>query len=246
MKNDEEIFEEGKIDDEDLLDFAFDELSGEDAEKAGGDSASEGRIIELVDIVDDSEIDEIAKLLDEEQPIEDKKEIEEAATYFALDEIRESEEGVSPSLESDLSSTFETLESPNDNDIDFELLESDLRSELDAESFERTTFDIEDLAEDEEFIEMPGGQGPDAQEEALPEHSIGSADIPQEEFERDTLSPKAEQFIGITEERMEAIITRVVQDVVERVARETMTTVAEKMITEAIAALTRSLESPQD
>ena len=246
MKNDEEIFEEGKIDEEDLLDFAFDELAGDSAEKAGGDSASEGKIIELVDIVDDSEFDEIAKLLDEEQPIENKKEIEEAATYFALDEIRESEEEVSQSLESDFSSTFENFESSNSNDIDFELLESDLRSELDAESFERTTFDIEDLAEDEEFIEMPGGQGPEIQGEAPPEDSIGSADIPQEEFESDALSPKAEQLIGITEERMEAIITRVVQDVVERVARETMTTVAEKMITEAIAALTRSLESPQD
>ena len=246
MKNDEDFFEEGKKNEEDLLDFAFDELPEEDAEKASGDSASEGKIIELVDIVDDSEFDEIARLLDEEEPTGDKKEIEEAESYFTLDEIGESEEGVSQSLESDLSSTLETLESSNNDDIDFELLESDLRSELGAESLERTTFDLEDLAESEEFIEEPERQGPDTQQEALPADLIDVADIPQEELESDALSLTTEEVIGILEERIEAIITRVVQDVVERVARETMTTVAEKMIKEAIAALTQSLESPQD
>jgi len=38
----------------------------------------------------------------------------------------------------------------------------------------------------------------------------------------------------------------VVQDVVERVIRETMTEVAEKVITEAIDALKQSLESDPD
>jgi hypothetical protein len=111
---------------------------------------------------------------------------------------------------------------------------------------ERTTFDLEDLAESEETIEEPEREGPDIQMEAPPDDLIGVADISQEELEIDALSPTTEELISISEERIEAIITRVVQDVVERVARETMTTVAERMITEAIAALTQSLETPQD
>ena len=55
------------------------------------------------------------------------------------------------------------------------------------------------------------------------------------------LSP--EGTIGISEEKIEAIVARVVEDVVERVARETMASVAERVITEAIDALKQSLES---
>lgn len=46
---------------------------------------------------------------------------------------------------------------------------------------------------------------------------------------------------GLSEERVEEIISGVVREVVERVARETMTEVAERMIGEAIEALKRSL-----
>jgi hypothetical protein len=52
--------------------------------------------------------------------------------------------------------------------------------------------------------------------------------------------------IGISQERIEAIITRVVEDVVERVARETMARVADKVIKEAIEELRESLELPQE
>jgi hypothetical protein len=46
---------------------------------------------------------------------------------------------------------------------------------------------------------------------------------------------------GLSEERVEEIISGVVREVVERVARETMTEVAERMIGEAIETLKRSL-----
>jgi uncharacterized hydantoinase/oxoprolinase family protein len=42
---------------------------------------------------------------------------------------------------------------------------------------------------------------------------------------------------------MEAIITRVVENVLDRVVRETLTNVAEKVITEAIDTLRQSIES---
>jgi len=56
----------------------------------------------------------------------------------------------------------------------------------------------------------------------------------------------AEEPLGISEERIEAIITKVVSDVVERVARETMTNVAEKVIREAIDNLRNSLDLPPE
>ena len=52
-----------------------------------------------------------------------------------------------------------------------------------------------------------------------------------------------EQLAGISEEKMEAIITRVVENVLDRVVRETLTNVAEKVITEAIDTLRQSIES---
>jgi polygalacturonase len=51
---------------------------------------------------------------------------------------------------------------------------------------------------------------------------------------------------GLSEERIEALITKTVEDVVERVVRETMVTVAEKVIKEAIDALKQTLESFED
>lgn len=56
----------------------------------------------------------------------------------------------------------------------------------------------------------------------------------------------APQTAGISEEKLEAIVTRVVQDVVERVAREAMASVAERVIGEAIESLKKSLaETPE-
>jgi hypothetical protein len=51
----------------------------------------------------------------------------------------------------------------------------------------------------------------------------------------------------MSEERLVEIITRVVEEVVERVARQTMASVAERVIGEAIEALKVSLEnSPEE
>jgi hypothetical protein len=58
--------------------------------------------------------------------------------------------------------------------------------------------------------------------------------------------PSAEMPIGISEERLEVIITKVVQDVVERVARQTMASVAERVIGQAIEALKVSLENSSE
>jgi hypothetical protein len=63
-----------------------------------------------------------------------------------------------------------------------------------------------------------------------------------EEPDEEEMEPYKEDVLaGLSEERVEEIISRVVREVVERVARETMTEVAERMIGEAIETLKRSL-----
>ncbi|MDB9823128.1 hypothetical protein OAC89_05445, partial [Deltaproteobacteria bacterium] len=58
----------------------------------------------------------------------------------------------------------------------------------------------------------------------------------------DHTQPPVEEMTAISEEKIEAIVARVVGDVVEKVARETMAEVAEKVINEAIDALKQSLD----
>ncbi|MBN2033008.1 MAG: hypothetical protein JW836_07005 [Deltaproteobacteria bacterium] len=56
---------------------------------------------------------------------------------------------------------------------------------------------------------------------------------------------KEQVSAGLTEEKLEAIITGVVREVVEKVTRETMAEVAERMIGEAIETLKKSLEASE-
>jgi hypothetical protein len=58
--------------------------------------------------------------------------------------------------------------------------------------------------------------------------------------------PATELTVGVSEEKIEAILRKVVEDVVERVARETMTNIAGKIITDAINALQKSIESASE
>jgi Glu-tRNA(Gln) amidotransferase subunit E-like FAD-binding protein len=79
----------------------------------------------------------------------------------------------------------------------------------------------------------------------------GGKDSILEDFEKMLEEEHAEQKepeepLGISEEKIEAIITKVVGDVVERVTRETMTKVAEKVINEAIEDLKQNLELPPE
>ena len=75
---------------------------------------------------------------------------------------------------------------------------------------------------------------------------IQDKDITPEEFEEKDTESSGETAIGISEEKIEEIVTRVVGDVVERVVRETMADVAEKVIREAIDALKQSLEDDSE
>jgi len=98
-----------------------------------------------------------------------------------------------------------------------------------ADSFDETQLVVEPLVEEE----SPAGARPE----------LGRL-VPEEPV-REELSVEA--LTGMSEERLEEIITRVVEEVVERVARQTMASVAERVIGEAIEALKVSLEnSPEE
>jgi hypothetical protein len=64
-------------------------------------------------------------------------------------------------------------------------------------------------------------------------------DVADTAFETTTTS----ESLGISEEKIEAVMTRVVEDVAERVIRQTVAEVTEKVLTEVIDALKKSLES---
>jgi hypothetical protein len=84
-----------------------------------------------------------------------------------------------------------------------------------------------------ESLEEKVGEGAAQEKEMLEEKKIPT-------------EPGFEALTGISEEKLEAIVTRSIQEVVERVTRETVANVAEKVITNAIDALKQSLESGSD
>ena len=244
------------------LDFALDDLEEsleEDVPQSaelGLDSVLAGLESPEVDIAEEggkeeaSESDELAELLDEEEVIEEGLEVKEESD-LALDELDKGLEEEAPAgLETDLDSMLEGLESSEKADSEFDFLGTDLESAPEAESLEDTEFDSEVSAEPEATEGEVKGPSPDVAPDA-PLEDLSKVQPAAEE-------PINEELIGISEDRIEVIITRVVQDVVERVARETMATVAErvarettatiaeKVITEAIDALKQSLESSQN
>jgi hypothetical protein len=261
MRNNEDIFDDMEKDEEELLDFEFEELPDEDIEDASGISLAQEEPIELVNIVETGEVprdlesDGMDQLLDEEA-LGNHVEAGQGSD-LGLNELTHSqEEEASLSLESDFDSTLEGAESSEMVDTDFELLEDDLETIADAELFGETTVDSEGLAEPEppqqlEPVEQAGLEEtipdilPELPREDLDEALPSSAEQVADEIAVAS-TPHVEEPVEVSEvseERIETIITKVVQDVVERVVRETVANVAEKVIREAIEALKESIES---
>jgi len=106
--------------------------------------------------------------------------------------------------------------------------------EVAGDSFEKTQMGAEPLVEKE----VPVAVQEEEVEPAAPEEPARSSLAVEE--------PSAEQLMGISGERLEQMITKVVEDVVERVAREAMANVAERVIGRAIEALKASLENSSE
>jgi predicted transcriptional regulator len=211
---------------------------------------SELGAVESVELAEDSESAEIAKLLDGEDAVEENV-ITDEGTELTSTEFGQPPDGDSSQVvEMQLGAALESLEESEKGESDLELMESDLDSVPDADTIVETELDIESLAASEvfelepeeaaaviapEFSEEDLSKVPEMQEEQLVSGAAAAAIVS---------SPEGR--VEISEEKIETIITRVVQDVVEKVARETFTTVAEKLIAEAIETLKESLESPPD
>jgi len=172
--------------------------------------------------VSEEEIIDLVDVVDEGQIVE-ALESDEIAMSLDEDELLEKELGteedldLSESLDSDLEAALEDLGLAEEANSEVEFLESEIEGLASEELESDTALDLENLAE-------------------APEGML--------ESEKAVVFPAAEESIEISEERIEAVITKVVQDVVEKFARETMTTVAERVIREAIDALKQSLEPP--
>ena len=233
------------------LDKALKEDASDDLEldldtELEGLETSELDIVKLGEAAEESESEEIAGLLDGEDTAIEGVGTEEEADLGPDEQDQPPGADSSQVVEMQLDAALESLEASEKEESELELMESDLESVGDVESLDDSGIDIEGLVSSEvselELEESEVGIAPELPHEDLsevlekPEEQIAIEDVP--------IIPAAEEPIGISEEKIEAIITRVVQDVVEKAARETMTTVAEKLITEAIEALRESLELP--
>ncbi len=116
--------------------------------------------------------------------------------------------------------------------------------ELPGENAEKTDSVSNTPAPEEEIIELTNIVTEEDGEKGGEDSSLDDFEKMLEEEPSE--KKEAEEPLGISEERIEAIITKVVGDVVERVTRETMTKVAEKVINEAIEDLKQSLELPPE
>jgi hypothetical protein len=212
---------------------------------------SEDGVDEGEKLFEDSESDEIAKLLQEEPDEEDVGFEEE--TELDLEELEQiPEEDETQAFEADLDTTIARMEPAEEVDTELQLDEGDLESIYDDEALGVAKVEDEELAGLEESQEAPVGDGdtfdlgPETPPEIPYEDLSGVSEITEGALEDDMLSHLGQEITGISEERIESIIREVVEDVVERVARETMVTVAEKLIKSAIDALKESIESSRD
>ena len=211
---------------------------------------SELGAVEPIELAGDSESAEIAKLLDGEEAVEENVRTDEGTELTSTESGEPPDGDSSQVVEMQLGAALESLEESEKGESDLELMESDLDSVPDADTIVETELDIESLAASEvfelepeeteaviatDFSEEDLSEVPEIQEEQLGSGVAAAAIV-----------SAPEGRVEISEEKIETIITSVVQDVVEKVARETFTTVAEKLIAEAIDTLKESLESPPD
>ena len=211
---------------------------------------SELGAVEPIELAEDSESAEIAKLLDGEDAVEENVSTDEGTELTSTESGEPPDGDSSQVVEMQLGAALESLEESEKGESDLELMESDLDSVPDADTIVETELDIESLAASEvfelepeetevvispEFSEEDLSEVPEMQEEQLGSGVAAAAAA---------IISAPEGRVEISEEKIETIITSVVQDVVEKVARETFTTVAEKLIAEAIETLKESLESP--
>jgi hypothetical protein len=214
-----------------------------------GLETSEIDMLESEEPVQGAEADEISRLLQAEDAFEDQVSTEEEADLTSDEMEQPKGSDSSQVVEMQLDAALESLEASEKTDSEFEFLESDTGSVSEPESLDESMFESEGLEESEISEDLSLEEAEAEVPPILPHDDLSEGlETPDEQLAGEDMmaAPAAAGAIAISEERIEEIITSVVEDVVERVGRETMANVAEKLITEAIDALKESLESVQD
>lgn len=278
MKHDDESFEDKKPDEEEILDFEFDELAETDT-NVEGIGTSEEEILELVDVVErgtvdsgpGSETEEIERLLDEEYPLgeaedegvevervqaeaggeesaysepmepveESELDLIEAEATRALPETEIKEEigGEAQDLDLDLDSALEILEPAEETGLLDQAVETEISNAETATELEESDLLLE---ETKGILDQGLGEAgiriPDEDLSAIQE---SREDLLELEAAEDESALKVET--GISEEKVEEMIAhaveRAVQEslegTVEKVARETMTDIEERLTEQA-------------
>jgi hypothetical protein len=263
-KDDDNFKDLDENEDKDLLDFDFDEdLLGDETEAKEVESKSEEDedIIELTDVVEEGEesgplegeIEGLEELLEEEETsdVEEPALPEEEEEEFDFEEetdlgeaIEEPGEELGPSIDfgpekvGDLSEEtvrMERTEQALEEEAEEPFLDLDKEIKLD-EGLEEliSETELEDL--EEPFWEETAEDTTKGREEPAVDMLAGMPPV-----EGMAEATRGGEALPISEERVEALLTKVVGDVLERVAKKVMPEVAERIIREEIDVLKKSI-----
>jgi hypothetical protein len=268
MAKDDDILKDvSDGEDEDLLDFDFDEdLLGKDEEKqeAKSESGDEEEIIELTDVVakekepeaveDDIEgLEEL--ILEEEEGGEELAPLSEAEEETDLGEEIDLTELVEKAAVDDVGHAPDhpsgKAEEIGEDTVLMEKMEGALEEGpeepfLDLEEEIKLDEGLQELVAEDEAEELGAsfpeetGEGPGIEE---PAEEILAGMPPVEGTVELKEEVAKEGALPISEERVEALLTKVVGDVVQRVASKVIPEVAERIIREEIDALKKSIVS---
>jgi hypothetical protein len=231
MKKDDNLSKD-QTDEEEIFDLSLDDLSESDINIASDKGEPDEEIIELMELVEKGDKDLTPG--DEEETLaydEDDQTTREikADRKPPREEVPLSETDMvlaNISLESDIS-----LLQGNEEDA------AGRRENLDEDGIEKMLKEEADLSLNE-TVHRPivSSQGSGYAKKTDLEKTEAMMEV------KAPTHPPVKEMPAISEEKIEAIVKKVVEDVVERVARETMANVAERVIREAIESLKQSLE----
>jgi len=224
-----------QTDEEEIFDLSLDDLSESDIDIASDDGEPGEEIIELMELVEKGDKD--LKSSDEEETLsydEDDQPTREimAGRKAPAKEVPLSETDIALaniSLESDISLLQED-ESAGDK------AEASVEDEIEKMLKEETDQSLNETIR----RPIPSSQASRPVKKTGPEETEALSKV------KPITRPPVKEIPAISEEKIEAIVKKVVEDVVEKVARETMTSVAERVIREAIDSLKQSLEKDSE
>jgi hypothetical protein len=265
MAKDDDISKDvSDAEDEDLLDFDFDEeLLGEDEKKQEAESENEEEIIELTDVVAkekepeavEGDIEGLEELILEEEeggekqaPLSEAEEEGDFAEEIDLTELVDEavvDVGHVPDHPSG------KAEEIGEDTVLMEKMEEAIEEGpeetfLDLEEEIKLDEGLEELISEDEAQELgesfaeETGEGPGIEE---PAEEILTEMPPVEGMVELKEEVAKEAVLPVSEEKIEALLTKVVGDVLERVATKVIPEVAERIIREEIDALKKSIIS---